>query len=300
MGTWGTGILQNDTSADIWLEFKELYNKGLSSKEIRLKLEKEYNPQNDTENYSEIWTGIAHGQWMCGEIEDYTIKKLMEATKVKWLTLWEEDKKLLNKRIQAISDFILKIKTPRPNPLKRKKIITRPLTYKKGDVIALKIDEVNYLTGLIVETNDHPNFLEYTIVLTDLTFSDKPTEKQILSANILYFDIGGNNRYHRGYFIASFTTKYMARKAMQTIKIGEIPIKEYLTLGTGIGIGDWNKIGILYFEQIEFLQTSESEKPFNVTVKDFINPKQDLEDKLIEWDKKLFKEELERRRQNAT
>lgn len=40
MGAWGTGIFQNDTTADIWGEFKELYNKGLSPKEIRRKLEK--------------------------------------------------------------------------------------------------------------------------------------------------------------------------------------------------------------------------------------------------------------------
>jgi N-acetylmuramoyl-L-alanine amidase len=54
MGAWGTGILQNDTTADIWVEFKELYNKGLSLKEIRLKLEKEYKPQSNTEYYGEI------------------------------------------------------------------------------------------------------------------------------------------------------------------------------------------------------------------------------------------------------
>ena len=76
MGAWGTGILQNDTTADIWVEFKELYNKGLSCKDIRIKLEEDYHPQNDEEYYGEIWTGIAHGQWMCGGLEDYTVEKV--------------------------------------------------------------------------------------------------------------------------------------------------------------------------------------------------------------------------------
>jgi hypothetical protein len=92
----------------------------------------------------------------------------------------------------------------------------------------------------------------------------------------------------------------MARKAKQTIKIGEIPIKDCLSLGNGLRIGDWNKIGTLYFEQLEFLKNDLSDKPFNVTVKDLINPRQQLQNKLIEWDKKLFQEQLERRRQNAT
>lgn len=300
MGAWGTGILQNDTTADIWIEFKELYNQGLSQKEIRLQLEAEYNPQSDIEYYAEIWTGIAYGQWMCGNLEDYTFKKLNDATKLKWQILWTDDKKLLGKRIKAITDFIEKIQTPKSNPLRRKKIVDRPVVFKQGDIIALKIDEEEYLTGIVVKHNDHPTHGENTIILTDLIFKSKPTHKQILDANILYLDIGGNYHYHRGFFRAMFATKNMVKKAKDTIKIGQLEIKEYLPLGFGIGIGDWNKIGKLYFEQLDFLKSNKSGKPFGVTVRDLLNPRQQLKDKLIDWDKKLSQENLEWRRQNAT
>ena len=300
MGTWGTGILHNDTTADIWVEFKELYNKGLSPKEIRLKLEKDYKPESDTEYYSEIWTGIAYGQWMCGGIEDYTFKKLNDATDLKWLSLWLNDEKLLRKRIKAIADFIEKVQILRPNPLRRKKIIDRPIIYKKGDIIAQKIDEENYLAAIVVKTDDHPNYLENTIVLIDLLFIEKPTEQQILNSNILYLDIGGDYQYHRGFYRASFTTKNMVKKARHTIKIGEIEIENYLGLGTGIGVGDWNKIGMLYFEQVEFLKQNNSDKPFNVTVKDLLNPQQELQDKLFEWSNKIFREKIKMHQQNAT
>ena len=300
MGTWGTGILHNDTTVDIWVEFKELYNKGLSPKEIRLKLEKDYKPESDTEYYSEIWTGIAYGQWMCGGIEDYTFKKLNDATDLKWLSLWLNDEKLLRKRIKAIADFIEKVQLPRPNPLRRKKIIDRPIIYKKGDIIAQKIDEENYLAAIVVKTDDHPNYLENTIVLIDLLFIEKPTEQQILNSNILYLDIGGDYQYHRGFYRASFTTKNMVKKARHTIKIGEIEIENYLGLGTGIGVGDWNKIGMLYFEQVEFLKQNNSDKPFNVTVKDLLNPQQELQDKLFEWSNKIFREKIKMHQQNAT
>ena len=300
MGAWGTGILQNDTTADIWAEFKELYNKGFSSKEIRLKLEKQYKPQSDTEYYGEIWTGIAYGQWMCGDVEDYTFKKLNGAIKLKRLSLWADNNKLLKKRLKAISDFIEKIKTPKPNPLKRKKIVEKPIIYKTGDVIALKIDEQNYLAGIIVDTNDHPNYLENKIILTDLIFDKLPTEEQILKANVLYLDIGGSYRYHRGFYRALFTTKNMSRKAKDTILVGTLKAKDFLYLGVGVGIGDWSKIGELYFEQINFLKSHKSGKPFNVTIKDLITPKQLLQDKLIKWDKKLFQQQIEWRQQNAT
>lgn len=58
-GTLGTGPLQNDTTAYIWVEFEELYKKGVAPKELGVKLEKRYRPQSYTEFYAEIWTGIA-------------------------------------------------------------------------------------------------------------------------------------------------------------------------------------------------------------------------------------------------
>lgn len=133
-----------------------------------------------------------------------------------------------------------------------------------------------------------------------MLFDKLPTEKQILKANVLYLDIGGSYRYHRGFYRALFTTKNMAKKAKETILVGTLKAKEFLYLGVGVGIGDWSKIGELYFEQINFLKSNKSGKPFNVTIKDLITPKQLLQDKLIKWDKKLFQQQIEWRQQNAT
>ena len=204
MGAWGTGILQNDTTADIWEEFKEYYNKGLSPKAIRIKLEKEYKPQKDVEYYGEIWTAIAHGQWMCGELEDYTLEKVKAATNEKWLTLWAEDKRLLKQRINALNEFIEKIQNPRPAPLKRKRVVERPAFFKKGDVIGIKVNEHGYLAALVTAHNDNPTFGENTVVLTDLFFQEKPTFQEVLNASVLYLDIGGRNHYHRGFFSSDF------------------------------------------------------------------------------------------------
>lgn len=180
MGAWGTGILQNDTTADIWVEFKALYNKGLSQKDIRLQLETEYNPQNDLEYYAEIWTGISYGQWMCGGLEDYTFKKLSVATKLKWQTLWADDKKLLEKRLKAISNFIEKVQTPRPNPLKRKQIVVRQSFFKKGDVIGIQINSNQYIAAIVTDHQDFKNDGQNTIVFTDLLFEEQATLKDVL------------------------------------------------------------------------------------------------------------------------
>jgi DNA-binding transcriptional MerR regulator len=193
MGAWGTGILHNDTTADIWVEFKELYNSGLSVKEIRQQLEKEYQPEKDEENYSEIWTGIAYGQWMCGALEDYTFEKVKNATDEKWQTLWAEDKKLLQKRIKAISEFIIKIQTPRPTSLKRKKIVIRQAFYQAGDIIGIEINPDHYVAAIVTKQKDYGNDGENTIVFTDCFFTKSVTDEDVLQANIFYLDLGGTN-----------------------------------------------------------------------------------------------------------
>ncbi len=298
MGAWGTGILQNDTTADIWVEFKELYNKGLSPKEIRVKLEKEYKPQGDIEYYAEIWTGIAYGQWMCGEIEDYTFKKLKDAINLKWLTLWADDKKLLEKRIKAISDFNVKIQTSRPNPLKRKKIVVRHSFFKKGDIIGIKLNPNYCIAAIVTDHQDFENDGENTIAFTDFFFKDKTTINEVLNSNMLYLDIGGSNKYYRGFYQAIFSARNMVKQIDKAFFIDKIDVTEFLWLSVGTPFGDWTKIENIVEEQLNFLKSHKTDKPLNVSVKQFLKRDDKLESILIEWGKKIFREKLNP--QNAT
>ena len=292
MGTWGPGIFQNDTTADIWVEFKELYNKGLSLKEIRYKLEKEYKPQSDTEYYGEIWTGIAYGQWMCGDVEDYTFKKLNDAIKLKRLTLWVDNNKLLEKRTKAISDFIQKIQTPRPNPLKRKKIVIRHSFFKKGDIIGIKLNPNYYIAAIVTDHQDFENDGENTIAFTDLLFKDQTTLTEVLNSNMLYLDIGGSYKYYRGFYKALFSARNMAKQIDKSIIIDKIDDTEFLLLSVGTPIGDWTKIENIVEEQFNFLKNNKTDRPLNITVKQFLKRDNKLESILTDWDKKIFREKL--------
>ncbi len=292
MGTWGTGILQNDTTVDVWTEFKELYNSGHDIKKIRKHLEKEHQPNKFQEYYSEIWTGIAYGQWMCGELEAYTLEKVKAATNDKWMSLWAEDKKQLQKRIKVLSEFILKIQTPRPSPLKRKRVVVRQCYFKTGDIISIEINDHQFAGAIVTNHHDYRNDGEHRIVFTDCISITEITLEDVLKANIFYLDKGGANNYYRGYFEASFSAKNMVKKIKLVNKIGEITTKEFLWLKVGIQVGDWNIITELYNEQIAFLSTNQSDKPINVTVQEFLKRDEKLEAILIAWDKKIFKEKL--------
>jgi hypothetical protein len=292
MGTWGTGILQNDTTVDVWTEFKELYNSGHDIIKIRKHLEKEYQPNKYQEYYSEIWTGIAYGQWMCGELEAYTLEKVKGATNDKWMSLWAEDKKQLQKRIKAFSEFIITIQTPRPSPLKRKRVVVRQCFFKTGDIISIEINDHQFAGAIVTKHRDDGNNGEHRIVFTDCISNTELNLEDVLTANIFYLDKGGTNNYYRGYFEASFSARNMVKKIKMANKIGEIKTNEFLWLNVGIPIGDWNIISELYNEQIAFLSTNQSDKPINVSVQEFQKREEKLEAILIEWDKKIFREKL--------
>ena len=86
----------------------------------------------------------------------------------------------------------------------------------------------------------------------------------------------------------------MAKRIKIAHKIGELKREEYLSLGVGTPVGDWNKTSELYHEQLLFQRNNKSEKPFNISVQEFLNQDKNLESRLIEWGKKIIRDKLNR------
>lgn len=217
---------------------------------------------------------------------------------MKWLTLWADDKKILEKRIKVISDFIQKIQTPRPNPLRRKKIVVRQSFFKTGDVIGIKVNNEHFIAAIVIGHRDFENDGENTIAFTDFIFKSPTTLNEVLDSNMLYLDIGGSNKYFRGFYEAIFSARNMAKQIDKAFIIDKIDTTEFLWLGVGTPIGDWTEIGCLVEEQLDFLKSSKTDSPLNVSVRQFLKRDAKLESVLIEWDKKIFREKLNP--QNAT
>ena len=294
MGAWGTGILQNDTTADVWAEYKHLYNLGHSATEIRKKLETEYNPDNDEDEFADFWTGIVHSQWMCGELETVSLLKVKECIENdKGLYLWKEDKKYYNKRVKVLRAFIEKVQTPKEKPLKRKKIILCPAYFKKGDIVSIELESNQYIYALAFEKEhdeiDGGNRFVFSSLITDLQIS----KEEFLNSEIMYLDYGGDHNYHQGYFWAQFQARNMKRKIKNVQLIDNVSFDDYLGLSNAIPYGDWNKINDLYSEQLEFKKNNDSRRPFKISMKDFIKGEnKEFELKLVKHANELWKEQM--------
>lgn len=293
MGAWGTGILQNDTTADIWAEFKQLYHLGNNVGQICKILEDEYSPIEQDE-FADFWTGIAYGQWMCGELNKSVIHKLRRCIDEGiGLELWREDEKDFSKRMKVISEFIEKIKTPRDKVLKRKKIVPCPAYFDKGEILSIQLENGQFMFGLIFSVEGDEMEGSNDIIFSSLISNKEISKEEFLESKICHLDIGGQNNYYQGYFWGIFGARNMKRKIKKTKVIGKIEFSEYLSVSNLIPFGDWNNIEELINEQKSFEANSTSIRPYEILIKEFVKGlNSDLELKLAQYANSLKRNKL--------
>lgn len=126
MGTWGSGIKENDTSFDVYESFFELYHTGMEvsaiKKEILEKFKESYEIEEDRHNVIFplalcLWEVCYLDKTLLDEVESLILDK-------KDIELWKNlgaNKELLKKRSATLEKFLAKIKSPKEKPKVRKK-----------------------------------------------------------------------------------------------------------------------------------------------------------------------------------
>lgn len=129
MGTWGTAIKDNDTFADIYDEFFELYNNGEKPQDISKKLFADnQNLINDFEDSSNFWFALALAQWETKSLDNKVLATVEEIILTgKDLQSWrdlEADKGDIKKRKIVLDKFLEKLKTDNQRLKPAKKLKT--------------------------------------------------------------------------------------------------------------------------------------------------------------------------------
>ncbi|WP_281631721.1 hypothetical protein [Flavobacterium luteolum] len=190
MGTWGTAIKDNDTFADIYGEFFELYNEGESPQNISKKLLAENQELiTESESGNDFWFALALAQWETKSLENNVFSTVEDIIVTgKDLQNWKEldaDENDIKKRKVILEKFLEKLKTEKPKAKgrKRQKYI-KPL-YETGDCICFKLINGNYGGALVLSTNTDPKYGLNLIASTTMNQSSKPTIKDFENANVL-------------------------------------------------------------------------------------------------------------------
>lgn len=280
MGAWGNGVMDNDTSSNIYEDFMELFNEGqdpniVSEKLLHENQELIENPD-DCNNF---WFALAFAQWETKSLNSVVFDKVKDIIESENdLTVWREldaDEADIKKRKIVLQKFLEKLQSERKRPKARQKskvVIASPI-FPKGTCLTFKLDNGNFGGAIVLEGHENAKFGGNNyIATTRINQSIKPTINDIEKSELLI-----NNFFPssdpRGEIMWYSSDSYNEYDGLFEI-IGHLKVNKKYHYG-GIGTREtagWEYIKINVDRQIEFEKTNQ--KPANILlVKDYIKKK---------------------------
>ena len=265
MGTWGTAIKSNDTSADIYADFFDLYNGGKEPNEIKKKLISD-NPNGE----NDFWFALALALWETKSLSTDILEKVREIIKSKSdLKLWKEldaSESDIKKRKIVLDKFLVKLESEKSKPKSRKRISTKEPIFEKGTCLTFKLDNGNYGGAIVLEADNYSKFGYNLIVPTRINQNTKPTINDFKNCNVLVVSFGDWNNEPQ---INWFLPKFFERDFIELFEsIGLIPIeKKYDPISNSILAGftsDWDFIINPVNRQLEYEKANEETKSFSI------------------------------------
>jgi hypothetical protein len=243
MGTWGTGLLSNDTFADVYRKFFELYNDGQHVKEIAPVIIANHKELlDDKSDSNNFWFAIAKAQWECKSLDKYIFDKVKDIIENKKdLEVWKElggDEREIEQRDKILLKFLAQISKERTKPKsRRKKKIINPV-FEKGSCLTFKLLNGNIGAAIVLEAIYGTPYGYNLVAVTTINRNNKPTIEQIIEADILFLNYGNWDNVQQ---ITWFTPKQFKKDADKFNVIGKIQVtKNYDTKADTFGAaGDW-------------------------------------------------------------
>lgn len=190
MGAWGTAISSNDTYADIYNHFFDLYNDGLSIPEISRKLVADNQETiSDGEDSNNFWFALAKAQWECKQLDQELLARVKNIIETgSDLDVWrqlEADEKDIKKRKAILDKFLADLQSERLKAKSRKKKIIRQPVFEKGDCLTFKLADGSYSGAVVLEAVKDTEYGHNLIASTRICQPSKPTTRDFENADVL-------------------------------------------------------------------------------------------------------------------
>lgn len=141
MGTWGTGLYQDDDTCDIKEEYLNYLRIGKTNEEALQEVISDNEEMiKDDETGPLFWLALADTQWKYGRLTNDIRDRALEVIySGKDLERWKEDRKLFEKRKKVLEDLKQRLNTEQPTEKKVSKMKFERPNWKVGDVILYQL-----------------------------------------------------------------------------------------------------------------------------------------------------------------
>ena len=286
MGSWGTGISSNDTFADIYDDFFELYNENVSVSEITKKLIQENQETiNEREDCNNFWFAIALSQWECKELDKSIFEKVKEIINSgKDIIIWKEldaSNADLKSREKVLEKFLKKLETEKAKPKTRKKKKLHNSIFKKEDCLTYIMENGNYGGAFVLTDELQSSVGANFIAITNIDQKQKPTVADFKKAEVYvqrvkttYID--GNiikEKWNDRPIIGMFMSLSFKKENVEIEIIGQVKIKKPYKRENTFSCYPWQGLLIKIPFKKEYIK---------------INGEPKLKIKLTKWTKKYW------------
>ena len=265
MGTWGTAIKSNDTSADIYADFFDLYNDGKEPTDIKEKLISD-NP-NGTNDF---WFAMALALWETKSLPNDILQKVRGIIESESdLKTWKEldaSESDIKKRKIVLEKFLVKLESEKAKPKARKRISKKVPIFKKGSCLTFKLDDRNYGGGIVLESDFETGFGYNLIVTTRINQTSKPTVSDFKNCNVLVASFGNWKNEPK---VTWYLPKRFKKEFSELFEnIGKIPVElNYTPNGSEIRASfsaGWQNIIEPVNKQLEHEKSNGITKSFSI------------------------------------
>jgi hypothetical protein len=189
MGTWGTSVSSNDTYADVYEQFIDLYNEGLSVPDVTTQLiDENQETINLPQDATNFWFAIANAQWECKALDNEILLKVEKIIQSgEDLRIWKEldaSPTDLKAREKVLDKFLTKIKVEKEKPRKRTKKKSYTSIFKKGDCLTYVMNNGNYGGVFVLTDEQNTQVGTNYIAITTIDKVQRPTISDFINAEV--------------------------------------------------------------------------------------------------------------------
>lgn len=263
MGTWGTGIKDNDTSSDIYDDFYDKYNSGETPQNISKELISDNKSLiKNPDDCNNFWFALALAQWETKSLQPDVYEKVKSIIDSKIdLQIWKELDSVeqdIKKREIVLNKFLEKIqkeKTKAKARQKPEKIIAVP-PFLKGDCLAFKLDNGNYGGAVVLEVHKDKKYGGQNLIAsTRINQKELPNQKDFIDTDVLLASYLNNERKHS--LIWYHANEFNEYKSSFELTGKVVVNKRYKYGGVGTVTSGWGNIKYCTDRQFDF----EKENP---------------------------------------
>lgn len=264
MGTWGNGILSNDTSSAVYDDFMDLYDEGMDPVVISEKLIAENRETiENPDDYTNFWFPLALAQWETKSLDPAVLEKVLGIIESEAdLQIWREldaSESDLKKRKAILLKFSGKLQSDRKHAKRRQKprqVVSDPI-FHKGSCLTFRLDNGNFGGAIVLEAlADSVLGGNNLIASTRMNQATKPVIRDFEEAEILINNFFPSND-PKGEILWYPSDAYNEYAGLFEV-IGEISITRNFSYG-GVGTrstAGWNYIKTNVDRQIAFEKTN--------------------------------------------